>query len=53
MAVNACGWGRMSTISISRTSPGRAPLTSTGPVSGCTAPVSIVAMLAAVAEGPR
>ena len=51
MAVIACGWVRMSTISISMSSPGRAPLTSTGPVSGCTAPVSIVAMLAVVAVG--
>src|SRR5439155_25628717 len=41
IAVNACGWGTMSRNSISRTSPGRAPLTKTGPVSGWMAPASI------------
>src|SRR4029450_4500747 len=53
MAVNACGCGRMSTISISRTSPGRAPLTSTGPVSGCTGPAAIGAMRGVGGGGAR
>src|SRR6266436_8852990 len=52
MPVKAWGWGRTSTNSISRRSPGRAPFTSTGPVIGWIAPASIPAMLAAVVDGP-
>src|SRR5258708_20635694 len=52
MPVKAWGWGRTSTNSISRRSPGRAPFTRTGPVMGWIAPASIPAMLAAVVDGP-
>ena len=38
IALNAVGCGMMSVNSISSMSPGCAPLTNTGPVSGCTAP---------------
>src|SRR5512144_419074 len=52
MPVKPWGCGRMSTNSISSRSPGLAPLTSTGPVIGWTAPASIAAMPSAVTEGP-
>ena len=52
IAVNACGCGTMSRNSISSTSPGRAPLTKTGPVRGWMAPASILAMSASVVPGP-
>ncbi len=52
MALNACGSGRMSTNSTSSRSPGCAPFTNTGPVSGCTAPASMPAMSATVVVGP-
>ena len=45
------GCGMMSMNSISRMSPGCAPLTNTGPVSGCTAPASIAAKSATVVAG--
>ena len=40
IALNAVGWAMMSVNSISSMSPGSAPLTKTGPVSGCTTPAS-------------
>ena len=39
--VHPCGWGRMSTYSTSSRSPGLAPFTYTGPVSGCPTLASI------------
>jgi hypothetical protein len=51
MALNAVGCATMSTNSISSMSPGLAPLTKTGPVSGCTAPTLRVAKSATVERG--
>ena len=51
MALNAVGWAMMSVNSISSMSPGIAPLTNTGPVSGCTAPTSSLAKSATVVAG--
>jgi hypothetical protein len=51
IALNAVGWAMMSVNSISSMSPGCAPLTNTGPVSGCTAPASSVARSATVVVG--
>ena len=52
MALNAVGCAMMSVNSISSMSPGIAPLTNTGPVSGCTAPVSSLAKSATVVVRP-
>ena len=51
IALNAVGWAMMSVNSISSMSPGWAPLTKTGPVSGCTTPASIEASSAALMPG--
>ena len=51
IALNATGCGMMSVNSISRMSPGCAPLTNTGPVSGCTLPASSAAKSAMVVAG--
>ena len=48
IAENAQGWGTISTNSISSRSPGCAPLTKTGPVSGWTAPIGSPARSATV-----
>src|SRR6185312_9182794 len=48
MALNAVGSATMSANSISSMSPGFAPLTNTGPVSGCTAPTLRLAKSATV-----
>ncbi len=47
------GWATMSVNSTSRRSPGRAPLTRTGPVSGWTAPAGKPWNAATVVPGPR
>ena len=52
IALNAVGCGMMSVNSISSMSPGCAPLTNTGPVSGCTAPASSAAK-SAIGGGRR
>ena len=52
IALKPVGCAMMSVNSISRRSPGIAPLMNTGPVKGCTAPKSIVAKSATVEAGP-
>ena len=52
IALNAVGCGMMSVNSISSMSPGCAPLTNTGPVSGCTSPASSAAK-SAIGGGRR
>jgi hypothetical protein len=52
IVLKATGCEMMSVNSISRMSPGAAPLTKTGPVSGCIAPTSSDGKSATVVAGP-